>query len=161
MIAYHIIKSTIFYQHDLGLYFLDFLSPEQMRKYMFLSKSTFNIFQNSIYRKELSACKMEDNCLKISDICKGGHINLLKSYLKDGRFRNYDYYFFMCCLAMSNSLEMVKYMVPLVSDIGVENNYAIQLACESGNLEVVKYLVSMGADIRNSDDVMINVAVSN
>jgi len=62
---------------------------------------------------------------------------------------------------MSNSLEMVKYMVPLVSDIGVENNYAIQLACESGNLEVVKYLVSMGADIRNSDDVMINVAVSN
>jgi len=144
-------RSTIFCNDNIDLYFLDFLSLSQIKLYSVISKSTFDIFKNSIYYKEYILFKSKSKHLNFDNICNEGYLNLLKAYIKN--FHKSDYNKYNVIEAAKNShLEVVKYLVTLGANISTENNHAVQLASRYGHLEVVKYLVTVGADV-NSDKI--------
>jgi len=140
-----------FYQYELGLYFLDFLSLEQMKGYTFVCKTSSAVFKKSVYYRELSSFRelfpdiLYNKHLKI---CEGGYLNLWKCYLRDMGF--IDYGCLVLYAADYNHLEIIKYLVTLGAVLRAENDSSLSIASEKGHLEIVKYLVSMGADIRGN-----------
>jgi len=85
-------QSTIFYNIDIDLYFLDFLALSQIKLYIVLSKSTFIIFKKSVYYKEYILLKSKSKCLNFDDICNDGCLNLLKAYTKNFHKTEYNKY---------------------------------------------------------------------
>jgi len=76
-------QSTIFNAIDIDFYFLDFLDLSQIKLYIVLSKSTYFIFENSVYYKECILLKSKSKCLSFDNIFTGGCLNLLKAYTKN------------------------------------------------------------------------------
>jgi len=85
-------RSTIFCNNDIDLYFLDFLTLSQIKLYMVLSKSTFIIFRKSVYYKEYILLKSKSNRFDFDNICNEGCLNLLKAYTKNFRKSERDKY---------------------------------------------------------------------
>jgi len=75
--------TTLFDQHDIGIYFMSFLSLNQLKNYILVTKSTLAIFQGSHYYKEIKDFKLKYKKLVFSYICKDGNMNLFKLYYRD------------------------------------------------------------------------------
>lgn len=139
---------SIFHQHDIGIYFLIFLSLNQMKNYILLCKSSLNIFQKSIYYSELSSYKLKlpNMNIEIYKICEYGYIYLLKAMMKDNELYYQDSTLLHCAVE-NGHIEILEYLVTMGADIRAQDDLAVRKASMKGHLKIVKYLVTMGANI--------------
>jgi len=181
-------KQTIFCCNDLDLYFLDFLSLDQMKNYPILSKASYDLFQKSCYHKELNLYLLKYNYVKFNKICEFGYLNLLKAYLRNDVKKDYNMAFPAAIeyghldlvkylisqnnvtkinenslfeeAIKNNQISIAKYILSLYTDVKIDINHALWFAVSYGRFDMVKYLVSIGADVRYNNYWAIEEAVS-
>lgn len=143
------IRTSIFHDKDINLYFLDFLSIGELGKFRILSKTSLYIFQQSKYQKEFTLYPKKYKTLDVYNICEGGYINLLKLYIRKYSFSG-SYDFEIQIAAKNGHLDIIKYLICLGIDI-TKNNLAFHSAVKNNHLCVIKLFAFLKANLNDYD----------
>lgn len=126
------------FNYNIDNYLLDFLSLDQLKDYMLISKSTYNLFKKSEYYYEIKIFKEKKIKISIENICKYGTLKLLKSYFKNRTLTNYNYYFTIA--TRYGHLNIVKYLNSKSLNIK-EKNEMLFLASSEGHINIIYFLI--------------------
>lgn len=151
-------QTTIFCNDNLDIYFLNFLSIEQLQIYPVLSKSSFAILKKSNYYAETILYQKKYKKLTINNICELGCINMLKLCMKS--FLNINYKYIIKILMNNNQLNIIKYLIhqKIISRELIEEN--INWAASNGHLDIVKYVFFQGLESKLNNNFALQLAAN-
>jgi len=179
---YHII-----FQHDVGLYFLNFLTFEQFKSYFLISKKASLLFKESIYGKILSRWKAGKSPEILHFICEGGYLDLFQSYVRDLPDPHFKKSIILSAIGKGH-LPIITYLISIdatvidfdnpigdkIANISIKdflirycpdpmgkNDSPIVCAVASGQIEMISYFISLGADISLHNNYVFLCALKN